>query len=100
MNPVNDYLQSSEYWPSQGSNQRPPVLKSATVPTELWGSTAIGIVKVHHQSDVGFTLYVTFSKDVIRLFLLELNAILVAKVGHIMAVRNAAMCFLAFSHQY
>ena len=26
-----------EYWPSQGSNQRPHVLKSATLPTELWG---------------------------------------------------------------
>ena len=26
-----------EYWPSRGSNQRPPVLKSATLPTELWG---------------------------------------------------------------
>ena len=27
-----------EYWPSRGSNQRPPVIKSATLPTELWGS--------------------------------------------------------------
>ena len=27
-----------EYWPSRGSNQRPPVLKSATLPTELLGS--------------------------------------------------------------
>ena len=27
-----------EYWPSRGSNQRPPFLKSATLPTELWGS--------------------------------------------------------------
>ena len=26
-----------EYLPSQGSNQRPPVLKSATLQTELWG---------------------------------------------------------------
>ena len=26
-----------EYWPSLGSNQRPPVLKSAVLPTELWG---------------------------------------------------------------
>ena len=26
-----------EYWPSQGSNQQPPVLKSATLLTELWG---------------------------------------------------------------
>ena len=27
-----------ELWPSQGSNQRPPVLKSGTLPTELWSS--------------------------------------------------------------
>ena len=27
-----------EYWPSRGSTQRPPVLKSATLPTELWVS--------------------------------------------------------------
>ena len=27
-----------EYWPSRGSNQRPPLLKSATIPTEQWGS--------------------------------------------------------------
>ena len=27
-----------EYWLSLGSNQRPPVLKSATLSTELWGS--------------------------------------------------------------
>ena len=27
-----------EYWLSQGSKQQPPVLKSATLPTELWGS--------------------------------------------------------------
>ena len=26
-----------EYWPSQGSNQEPPILKSYTLPTELWG---------------------------------------------------------------
>ena len=25
-----------EYWPTQGSNQRPPVLKSAMLLTELW----------------------------------------------------------------
>ena len=28
-----------EYWPSQGSNQRPPVLKSCTLPTELLDTT-------------------------------------------------------------
>ena len=27
-----------EYWLSRGSNQRPPVLKSATLLTEVWGS--------------------------------------------------------------
>ena len=30
-----------ENWPSRGSNQRPPVLKPATLPTELWGSAEI-----------------------------------------------------------
>ena len=28
----------TEYLPRRGSNQRLPVLKSATLPTELWGS--------------------------------------------------------------
>ena len=28
------------YWPSRGSNQQPPVLKSTTLPTELWGSAS------------------------------------------------------------
>ena len=32
-----------EYWPSWGSNQRPPVLKSETLPTELWG-----LAHAHH----------------------------------------------------
>ena len=27
-----------EYWPSQGSNQVPPVPKSTMLPTRLWGS--------------------------------------------------------------
>ena len=30
-----------EYWPSQGSNQQPHVLKSCTLPTQLWGSALI-----------------------------------------------------------
>ena len=30
----------NEYWPNRGSNQRSSVLKSATLPTELWGSAA------------------------------------------------------------
>ena len=32
-----------KYWPSRGSNQRPPVLKSCTLPPELWG---LGVVVV------------------------------------------------------
>ena len=28
-----------EFWPSQGSNQRLPDLKSGTLPTEVWGSS-------------------------------------------------------------
>ena len=41
MNPVamNIISPRKEYWPSRGSNQRPPVLKSATLPTELGGSS-------------------------------------------------------------
>ena len=39
MNPVTMTIINlrKEYWPSRGSNQRPPVLKSATLLTELWG---------------------------------------------------------------
>ena len=39
MNPVTMTIINprKEYWPSRGSNQRPPVLKSTTLPTELWG---------------------------------------------------------------
>ena len=29
-----------EYWPNRGSNQRPPVLKPAMLPTELWNSAS------------------------------------------------------------
>ena len=41
MNPVAMTIINSrkEYWPSRGSNQRPPVLKSTTLPAELWDST-------------------------------------------------------------
>ena len=40
MNPVAKTIINpwKEYWSSLGSNHRPPVLKSATLPTELWGS--------------------------------------------------------------
>ena len=31
-----------ESWPSWGSNQRPPVLKSAMLPAEQWGSASLG----------------------------------------------------------
>ena len=56
----NDYRQSSEteYWQSLGSNQRPPVLKSATLPTELWGSTLV----------LGYNINY-FSKNISRIFL-------------------------------
>ena len=39
MNPVAMTIinPQKEYLPSWGLNQRPPVLKSATLPTELWG---------------------------------------------------------------
>ena len=35
-----------EYWLSQGSNQRPPVLKSGKLPTELW-SPALLLRKIY-----------------------------------------------------
>ena len=37
MNPVAMTINNprKEYWPSHGSNQRPPVLKSCTLPTKL-----------------------------------------------------------------
>ena len=41
MNPVANFTvinPRKEYWPSRGSNQQPPVFKSALVRTELWGS--------------------------------------------------------------
>ena len=40
MNPVANAIINprKEYWLSRESNQRSPVLKSATLPTELWGS--------------------------------------------------------------
>ena len=43
VNPVAMTLISprKEYWPSRESNERPPVLKSATLPTELWGSARL-----------------------------------------------------------
>ena len=39
-NPVSMTIMNprKDYWPSRGSNQRPPVLKPATLSTELWGS--------------------------------------------------------------
>ena len=39
MNPVTMTIISpqKECWPSQGLNQQPPVLRSATLPTEPWG---------------------------------------------------------------
>ena len=43
MNPVTMTIINlrKQLWLSRGSNQRPPVLKSATLPTMLWGSAII-----------------------------------------------------------
>ena len=35
-----------ENWPSRGSNQRPPVLKSCMLSTELWDSAQAPLIKV------------------------------------------------------
>ena len=42
MNPVamNIINPRKKYWPSRGSNRRPPVLKSAKLPTKLWSSAS------------------------------------------------------------
>ena len=47
MNPVamTSINSRKEYWPSQGSNQRPPVLKSAKLPTQLRGSAKVDLGK-------------------------------------------------------
>ena len=44
MNPVAMAIinPQKEHWPSWGSNQQPPVLEYATLPTELWGSAGRG----------------------------------------------------------
>ena len=50
----------TEYWPSHGSNQQPPVLKSATLLSELWGMTVEkgeNIANHHFSLNVFFYLY-------------------------------------------
>ena len=42
-----------EHWPSRGSNQRTPVLTSATLPTELWGSA---LQKEEHRTNMHYIL--------------------------------------------
>ena len=55
-----------EYWPSHGSNQRPPVLKSATLPTELWGSAhLIGLVRCMYLTLI---IYLLDAKSIDLLF--------------------------------
>ena len=39
-----------EYWPSRGSNQGPPVLTSAMLPTELWGSACGNLVYLFYHN--------------------------------------------------
>ena len=50
----------TEYWPSQGSNQGTPVLKSAKLQTEPWGSAqSYVLVSVHsHCYSSGLALQV------------------------------------------
>ena len=51
MNPVAMTIinPQKEYWPSRGSNQRPPVLKYTMVSTELWGSALIKKEQTRHK---------------------------------------------------
>ena len=54
MNPiaVAIIIPRKECWPRWESNQRPSVLKSVTLPTELWGSVLFGrawIISMHER---------------------------------------------------
>ena len=51
MNPVAMTIinPQKEYWPSHRSNQRPPVLQSATLPTELWVLAGISELIVYDR---------------------------------------------------
>ena len=49
-----------EYWQSRGSNQEPPVHKSATLPTELWGPKRVkgGYLDFSHVTELE-NIYIT-----------------------------------------
>ena len=55
MNPVAMTIinPQKEYWPSRRSNQRLPVLRSCTLPTELWGSASGCQRTILHHYSVG-----------------------------------------------
>ena len=63
MNPIAMAIFNSrkEYWPSWGSNQRPPVVKSATLSTELWGSAPYFRIKLYSKF-AEFLLFLTFPR--------------------------------------
>ena len=56
-----------EYLPSWGSNQRPPILKSATLTTELWGSALMDKIfywsKLKALADVLFVGHVNYELE-------------------------------------
>ena len=54
MNPVAMTIVNhwKEYWLSRESNQRPPILKSATLPTELWGLAYFSIPVDNNFADI------------------------------------------------
>ena len=67
-----------EYWLSRGLNQRPPVLKSAMLPTELWGSDLEkNVEKGENAGYQHFLLFPTFS------ILLMTNLTITAKINNV-----------------
>ena len=50
-----------EYWQSRGSNQRPPVLKFATLTTELWDSARKRMKVCRKVTTMGYRGYLFFS---------------------------------------
>ena len=53
------------YGRARGSNQRPPVLKSCTLPTELWGSALF--IEIYREYVGDIVLYIKISYEVGRI---------------------------------
>ena len=58
MNPITNTTINphKKYWPSRGSNQLPPVLKSCTLQPELWGS-ALPTYRLIHKVELSLNIH-------------------------------------------